>query len=159
ARRDRDREAAGRRLMALRTRKPTGAVPWPLVLIEGPEKVGKTYACAQFSTSSRIGPMYWVDFGEGSADEYGAIPGANYLVVEHDGTFGALLAAVEEIHAEATRALAAGQKPVVLVIDSMTAEWEVLKDWAANRAAGSESNRKKLARDPLADIVIANKYW
>ncbi len=143
----------------LKTRKPTGAVPWPLILIEGGEKVGKSWICAEFSGSSRIGQTYWIDFGEGAADEYGAIPGANYLIVEHDGTFGSLYGAVEAVYAEAERAAKAGEKPVVLVIDSMTAEWDVLKDWATSRAAGSQSNKKKLAQDPLADIVVSNKYW
>lgn len=118
----------------LHTRKPTGCVPWPLILIEGGEKSGKSWACAQFSTSSRIGQMYWIDLGEGAADEYGAIPGARYLVVEHDGTWEQIYGSVLAVRDEAQRAADAGQPPVVLVVDSMTAEWELLKDWAANRA-------------------------
>lgn len=145
--------------MALKTRQPTGAVPWPLILIEGREKAGKSWACAEFSTSDRIGQMYWIDLGEGSADEYGAIPGANYLVVEHDGSFASLYGAVEEIHTIAGQAAAAGEKPVVLTIDAMTAEWDLLKDWAANRAKGSTSNRKKLAADPNAEITVSTNYW
>ncbi|MEU9097085.1 hypothetical protein [Streptomyces sp. NPDC048361] len=30
----------------LKTRKPTGIVPWPLLLIEGEEGAGKTYSAA-----------------------------------------------------------------------------------------------------------------
>ncbi|WP_203832995.1 hypothetical protein, partial [Actinoplanes lobatus] len=119
---------------ALKTRKPTGRVPWPLILIEGGEKSGKSWACAQFSTSSRIGQMYWIDLGEGSADEYGAIPGANYLVVEHDGTWASILGAVTAVRDEAQHAADAGQPPVVLTIDSMTAEWDLHKDWASDKA-------------------------
>lgn len=121
-------------MTALRTRPPTGRVPWPLILIEGGEKSGKSWACAQFSTSPRIGQMYWIDLGEGAADEYGAIPGANYLVVEHDGTWAQIQAAVDAVKTEAARAAAAGEPPVVLVIDSMTAEWDLLKDWASDKA-------------------------
>jgi hypothetical protein len=120
--------------LPLRTRKPTGRVPWPLILIEGGEKSGKSWACAQFSTSPRIGQMYWIDLGEGAADEYGAIPGANYLVVEHDGTWAQIQDAVDAVKAEAARAAAADEPPVVLVIDSMTAEWDLLKDWASDKA-------------------------
>ncbi|TQS30007.1 hypothetical protein [Microbispora sp. KK1-11] len=145
--------------MTLRTRKPTGAVPWPLILLEGGEKSGKSWACAELSTSDRIGQMYWIDLGEGSADEYGAIPGADYLIIEHDGSFASLYTAVEEIHRIAGHAAAKGEKPVVLTIDSMTAEWDLLKDWAANRAKGSKTNRKRLAEDPNAEIVIATNYW
>lgn len=120
--------------MNIKTRRPTGRVPWPLILIEGGEKSGKSWACAQFSTSNRIGQMYWIDLGEGAADEYGAIPGAKYLVVEHNGTWAQIQGAVDAVKAEAARAAAAGEPPVVLVIDSMTAEWDLLKDWASDKA-------------------------
>lgn len=145
---------------ALRTRRPTGRVPWPLILIEGPEKSGKSWACAQFSTSSRIGQMYWIDLGEGAADEYGAIPGANYLVVEHDGTWSQIVAAVEAVKAEAARAAQAGEPPVVLVIDSMTAEWDMLKDWASDKARSRHNakarryNRPELAADEEPKISM-----
>lgn len=145
--------------MALQTRRPTGAVPWPVVLLEGPEKTGKTWQCAEFSACPRIGQMYWIDLGEGSADEYGAIPGARYLIVEHDGSFASIYNAVADVRAEAQRALAAGEPPVVLTVDTMTAEWETLKDWATNRARGSKSNRQRLAQDPHAEIVVAQTFW
>lgn len=64
--------------MTLKTRKPTGAVPWPLVLLEGEEKAGKSWALAELSASDKVGDTYWFDLGEGAADEYGAIPGARY---------------------------------------------------------------------------------
>lgn len=121
-------------MTALRTRRPTGRVPWPLILVEGGEKSGKSWACAQFSTSKRIGQMYWIDLGEGAADEYGAIPGADYLVVEHDGTWAQIIAAVAAVRDLAREAADAGQPPVVLVIDSMTAEWDMQKDWASDKA-------------------------
>lgn len=145
--------------MPPRTRKPTGAVPWPLVLLEGGEKSGKSWACAELSASEKVGQTYWIDLGEGAADEYGAIAGARYLVVEHDGTWQSILGQVIEVRDEAARAKAAGEPPVVLVIDSMTAEWDLLKDWAHNRAKGSKSNQQKLARDPNAEIQISTNYW
>lgn len=117
--------------MALKTRRPSCAVPYPLILVEGAEKSGKSWACAAFSASDKIGTTYWIDLGEGSADEYGAIPGANYEIVEHNGTFGQILGAVREVYALAQAAHEAKAKPVVLVIDSMTAEWELIKDVAA----------------------------
>jgi hypothetical protein len=144
---------------ALRTRKPTGVVPWPLILVEGAEKAGKSWSLAVLSASPRVGQTYWIDLGEGAADEYGAVPGARYLVVEHDGSFNGVYAAVEAVYAEAKRAADAGEPPVVLGIDSMTAEWDLLKDWATERAKGSKSNREKLARDPLAEITVSQNYW
>ena len=94
--------------MTLKTRKPTGAVPWPLVLIEGEEKAGKTWACAEFTASPKVGRCFWIDLGEGAADEYGAIPGADYEVVEHDGGWaykvGDVFSEPFASHADATAA-------------------------------------------------------
>jgi hypothetical protein len=143
----------------LSTRQPTGRVPWPLILVEGPEKSGKSYSIAVLSASDKVGQTYWIDLAEGSADEYGAVEGARYLVVEHDGTWNTIFSSVEAIYAEAERANAAGDPPVVLAVDSMTAEWNMLKDWASNRARGSNSNRRKLAADPQAEITVPANYW
>ncbi|MEU6725585.1 AAA family ATPase [Nonomuraea wenchangensis] len=145
--------------MAIRTRKPTGAVPWPLILLEGGEKAGKSWACAELSASEKVGQTYWLDLSEGAADEYGAVPGARYLVVEHNGTWQDIIGQVAEIRQEAERAAAAGEPPVVLVIDSMTAEWDLLKDWAANRAKGSRSNQQRLQRDPNAEVQVSMNLW
>ncbi|MET0415796.1 MAG: hypothetical protein ABW022_07225 [Actinoplanes sp.] len=143
----------------LQTRQPTGRVPWPLVLVEGPEKSGKSYGIAVLSASDKVGQTYWIDLAEGSADEYGAVDGARYVVVEHDGTWATIFASVEAIYAEAERAQAAGEPPVVLAIDSMTAEWNMLKDWASNRARNSKTNQRKLAADPQAEISVPANYW
>ncbi|WP_242882654.1 ATP-binding protein [Actinomadura litoris] len=144
--------------MVLRTRRPTGAVSWPLILLEGGEKVGKTYTAIQLTASPRIGRAFWIALGEPDADEYGALPGADYELVEHEGTFASVLSAVEEIHALAAE-VPPGEPPVMLGIDTMTAEWEWLKDWADERARKSDSNKKKLARDPHAEIVISPNIW
>ena len=143
----------------IKTRKPTGAVPWPLILVEGPEKSGKSWKAAEFTADERLGQSYWLDLGEGSADEYAAIPGANYLVVDHDGTWADVIGQVTAIHAEASRANIAGEKPVVLVIDSMTAEWEMLKDWVGYRARQSNYAKRQLQRDPNAEIKPAMNLW
>ncbi|MCT9932403.1 ATP-binding protein [Planotetraspora sp. A-T 1434] len=145
--------------MTLKTRKPTGAVPWPLILLEGGEKAGKSWACAELSASDKVGQTYWLDLSEGAADEYGAIPGARYLVIEHDGTWADIMASVVAVRDEARRAADAGEPPVVLVIDSMTAEWDMLKDWAANRAKGSQTNQKRLRQDPHAEIQVPMNLW
>jgi hypothetical protein len=127
--------------------------------MEGGEKAGKSFTAALFSASEKVGQTYWIDISEGAADEYGAIPGARYLVVEHDGTFATILPAVEEIRAEAEKAHAAGEPPVVLVIDSMTAEWDFLKDWASKQARKSDANQKRLASDANAEIKVSMNLW
>src|SRR3954454_11586676 len=105
----------------LKTRKPTGRVPWPCILLEGEEKAGKSYALAQFSASNRIGALYWIDLNEGAGDEYGAIPGAASQLIEHERCVAEVLAAVQAVKAEARRAADAGEPPVVLGIDTGSA--------------------------------------
>lgn len=145
--------------MTITTRPPTGRVAPPLILLEGGEKAGKSWAAAVLSSSEKVGRTLWIDLGEGAADEYGAIPGTRYEVVEHDGTWNTLLAIVTEARELAAQALEAGEPPLVLVIDSMTAEWDLLKDWAAGRARKAEFNQAKLAKDPNAEIDISMNYW
>lgn len=146
-------------MSAIKTRPPTGRVPWPLILLEGGEKSGKSWSAAVLSASERVGQTYWIDLGEGASDEYGAIPGVRYLVVEHDGTWAQIMDQVRALRCEAERASQAGEPPVVLVVDSMTAEWELLKDWAGNRAKSSRANREKLAKDPNAEVSIPMNLW
>ena len=143
----------------LKTRRPTGIVPWPLVLIEGEEGSGKTYSAAQFSASERIGQMYWIDLAEGSADEYAAIPGADYLIIEHDGTYRDILEQIEAVHAEARRAAEAGEPPVVLTIDSASALWRMLTNWTQERARRTRKNSKALAEDPDQAVDIPMNLW
>lgn len=118
-----------------------------------------SWMAVDLSGSERVGQTYTIDLGEGSTDEYGAIPGARFLVVEHDGTFGSILRAVEAVRDEARRAADAGEPPVVLVIDSVSQVWDLLKDWAAHRAKGSKANQTKLRQDPDAEISIPMNLW
>lgn len=145
--------------MPLNTRKPTGAVPWPLVLIEGPEKSGKSWACAELSACSKVGRSLWLDLNEGAADEYGAVPGARYEVIEHDGSWASILGQVAAAKEEASKAAGKGEKPVVLIVDSVTAEWDLLKDWASARAATSNSNKRRLQGDPNAEVQVSMNLW
>lgn len=145
--------------MTLTTRKPTGHVPPPLVLLEGEEKAGKTYAALLLSASPQVGTTYVLDLGEGTADEYGAIPGADYLVIEHDGTYAAILQAVTDVRAEAQRVKDAGELPVVFVLDSATALWAGLKDWISGRAVKSPAGKRALAADPAAEVKPTMNLW
>lgn len=145
--------------MTLKTRPPTGAVPWPVVLLEGPEKAGKSYSAAEFTASTKIGQSYWIDIAEGAADEYGAIPGANYLVVEHDGSYNTIYNAIVDVKTEAAKAAERGEPPVVLVIDSMTAEWDLIKDWVDERARRSKTGQEALKKDPDAEIKPSMNLW
>jgi hypothetical protein len=144
--------------MALKTRPPTGRVPWPLILIEGSEKAGKSWCAAELSASPKVGRTFWLDIGEGAADEYGAIPGARYEVIDHDGSWADILGQVAEVKALAEQTVKRGELPVVLVIDSMTAEWDVLKGIADSRARQRLAKRGK-AVAPDAEPQISMDLW
>lgn len=142
----------------IRARKPTSRAPYPVILVEGEEFAGKTWAALKLSASERVGQTYALDLGEGSADEYGAIPGARHLVLEHDGTWASVMAQVSAVRAEAARAKAAGEKPVVLVIDTMTDEWDGLKNWASERAR-ARLRKKGKDVEPGAEVTISQDLW
>lgn len=109
--------------MTLNTRRPTGKAPWPMLLLAGVEKSGKSYACAALSASDLIDRTLYIEVGEGSADQYGALPGARYEIVEHDGSWKGILAACEAAVAEPTHG-----KPHAIVLDSASELWALLSD-------------------------------
>ena len=41
--------------MALKTRKPTGKPPWPILLLAGRPKAGKSYAAAAATETTGVG--------------------------------------------------------------------------------------------------------
>ncbi|OBC11396.1 hypothetical protein A5784_34935 [Mycobacterium sp. 852013-50091_SCH5140682] len=144
--------------MPIKTRYPTGSLPWPLVLLEGPELSGKTYAAAEFTASERVGDCYWLPVGDTPPDEYAAIMGPDCLVVEHNGAWYDILSQVAQIHAVALDS-DPGDPPTVLVIDSMTCEWELHKDWITARARSTKSAQKLLREDPNSEIKLSRALW
>ena len=151
-------------MSTLHTRKPTGAVGWPCILVEGGEGSGKSYLAALLTASERVGRSFWLEIGtEGTADEYAAIPGVCYELLVHDGTWRSILDQVEAVRDEAAKRRDAGEPPVVLVIDTMTAEWEMHSDWADNRARDRESRkRQEKGRSAVpvdVDVTIGMDLW
>ncbi|MFC0673510.1 AAA family ATPase [Brachybacterium hainanense] len=123
--------------MNLRTRKPTGRPPWPTLLLAGASKAGKTYACAEASASELVPRTYWLGIGEPDPDMYGAIPNASFEIVEHDGSWRGIGQALAAINA---------QGESLLVVDSMTRLWDLLKDEA--QALATIRAREKNRRNP-----------
>jgi hypothetical protein len=142
--------------MTLQTRQPTGKPSWPLLLLAGAEKAGKTYAAAEASASELIGRTLWVGVGEDDPDEYGALPGARFEIVQHDGTYRSILRALLEAAQEP-----ADGPPNLIVLDSATRMWDLLcdeqqvvaNDRAARKAA--QSNRPA----PDEDATITMDQW
>lgn len=114
----------------LRTRKPTGKPPWPMILLAGGEKAGKSYSAAVASASEHISNTYWMGVGEDDPDEYGAIPGARFEILEHDGTYAEI---VQQL-AAAVQAPAEPGKPNLIVFDSASRMWDMLSEEAQTLA-------------------------
>ncbi|MFI5426087.1 AAA family ATPase [Aeromicrobium sp. UC242_57] len=114
------------------TRKPTGKPSWPILLLAGGEKCGKSYSAAALSASDLIDRTFYLEVGEGSADQYGALPGARYEIVQHDGTYNSLLTAAQAMVAEPRR----GAKPNAIIVDSITELWDLLGNEQAAIAKG-----------------------
>lgn len=142
--------------MSPRTRQPSGIPSFPMVLLEGPDSVGKSYAAAQFTGSEKTGQAYWMDIGEGAADEYINVPGADYLILDHDGTWSDILAQIREATAEAAKGT---DKPAVLIVDSASNIWDLLKAWTNGRARNSRNGKKALEADPDAEVTIPPNLW
>jgi hypothetical protein len=112
------------------------------------------------SRSPRVGQTYAIELGETRIDEYGGLmEGANIELIEHDGSYHQILEQTLAVKAEAARAKAAGEPPVVLIWDSFTFFWDGLRDWITERAKGSNSNKAKLAQDPAAEVDVGRHLW
>jgi hypothetical protein len=133
----------------LRTRKPTGLVPYPLIVLAGQEKSGKSYAAYSLSKSERVGRTFVFDLGEAGADEYADL--GPYEIVEHNGTFADIM---EQLEAAAAVPMVEG-KPNVIILDSGTNLWEMCKDGvikiAEQRAAG------KTGKTPDVTVDLWNR--
>src|SRR5699024_10280841 len=98
------------------------------------------------------GRTFVFDMGEGSGDEYATL--GPYELVEHDGTWTDFIAQLE---LAATTTDTAG--PTVIVIDSASMVWQLLKDWGEARARRGKKARAALRRDPDAEIAIPMNIW
>lgn len=136
--------------MTLKTRQPTGKPSWPILLLAGREKAGKTWAAVAASASDLIGRTLYIGIGEDDPDEYALIPGASFEIVEHDGTYPGILQAVTDAAAEP-----AGDKPTLLIVDSMTRLWNLIGD----NMQAIANTRAKGRRNPNGDYTISADLW
>lgn len=134
--------------MTLTTRKPTGKPSWPLTLAAGGEGSGKSYLAALASASDLIGSTYWIGYGEADPDEYGLIPGANFDIVQHDGTVNQVKAIVREIAKQPKP-----DKPTLIVFDSGTKLWD-----AVSENAQLDANKRQKRDDATITVDIWNKH-
>ena len=144
------------------TRRPTGRPAYPLILLSGVEKAGKSYSAAEFSGSVQIGQTYWLPVGDPTADEYGAVPGADYDLLPHDGTFHSIVETLRSAVAQ-PRSASRGGRPNLIVIDSMTRLWELLVQEQQELANARNRRRAALGWKPVltdkGEAVVAPDQW
>lgn len=130
-------------------RKPSGLPSWPIFLLAGREKAGKSWQAALASASDLIGQTYWVSIGEKDPDEYGAIPGARFEIAPHDGTVSDIEATIQWLR----KAPQVDGKKNLLVIDSGTRLWDQLSREANNLAESRGS------RDKNGELIVGTDLW
>lgn len=138
----------------LRTRPPTGKAAWPLILLEGEEKAGKSFGAYALSASPLVNRTFVFDLGDGTADEYADL--GPYEVVDLTGTYSDLL---DQIRAATAVPPGPHGEPNVYIIDSGTDLWDLLKAWANARARRSKKGREALAADPDAEVDTPMNLW
>lgn len=151
------------------TTRPTGRPSWPTVLLAGIEGSGKSWTAATASGLELFGRTFFLEVGEQMADEYGAIPGADYEIIMHDGTERQIIEAAQWAAAQPT----VDGKPNLLIIDSMTEVWQVMQDEQqriANERAAQKGRRNtteapitmdqwNVAKDHFNDVVMAARQF
>lgn len=137
--------------MSIATRRPSGKPSWPILLLAGREGAGKSWAAASASASELVGRTLWIGIGEDDPDEYGAIPGADFEIVEHDGTYPGIIAAVRAAVAEPQ-----GDLPTLIVVDSMTRLWNLIGD---NMQAIANQRAKGKRNAGTGDYAISMDLW
>lgn len=102
----------------------TGRTRSPIIAVSGGPKVGKSYAIAEASTDPRIGRITLVEVGRdtGAMAEYAAVTGPALSVIEHDGTWNDVAAAIQQ----AVEQPAPEQGYSILAIDGVTTLWALL---------------------------------
>lgn len=129
-------------------RRPTGKPSWPILLLAGREKAGKSYQAALASASDLIDRTFWVGFGEKDPDEYGAIPGARFEIAEHNGTLVDLKDTLRYL-----LSIERADKPHLLVVDSGTRVWTTLRD----KATWIAQQRGK--KDREGEFIVTMDIW
>jgi hypothetical protein len=140
------------------TRRPTGIPSWPVMLLAGAGKSGKSWACAEASGSSLVNRAFWIGLGEKDPDEYGAIKGADFEIVSHDGSYRDVVAAIEWCAAQPVED---PSRPPLLIFDSGTLMWHLLQGMAQDTA--NARARRKASRSggsaELEEADISMDLW
>lgn len=136
-----------------KTHRPSGAAAYPIVLLSGVEGGGKSWTAAAATGLPGFHEKYWLEFGEQMAEEYGGVPGADYQVIEMDGSYKQLLGAAQW----AAKKSKEQEAPSMLVFDSVTKLWEMLSDEQQIEANRRAAQKGRKAEDAAITVDQWNK--
>lgn len=147
---------------SLRTRRPTGKGGWQRVLLSGDESgiVDAAWAAAAFTADDRLITTYWLELNPGeTGDVFGAAQGADFELLDHDGSWADIVGQVDAAWEIARDIAASGPYPSALIVHGMSAEWMMLSDLAdrrARRRTASELIRRGLDPAPAysSDVKV-----
>jgi hypothetical protein len=142
----------------LKTRKVTGVAPWPIMLLVGEPKTGKTHTAASMAASPSFGRVLMIEIGERSADAYGALFPELETMENPVRTWRELQAAVDSAVADPTFNSGDQEHPNVLIVDSMSEAWAELRSTADRDAVARFVKRNKNADIP-ADLKLGMDQW
>lgn len=143
--------------MPLRTSKPSGQMPYPTTIVAGGKGAGKTTQLVLASASDLVGQSFILTVGEERPDAFAGLNGADFQIVEHDGTFADILDQVREVRETPRR----DGLPNFFGLDSVSAIWNLLLEQgqtAANRRAQLAAQRQRQT-GPIAPVKMANEDW
>ena len=137
------------------TRKPSGIQSSPVILLAGVAGAGKTWAAVEATAAPEVDRAFFIEIGEGVADAYGAVPGADFEIIEHDGSIGQIRDAIWW----AAEQPAEPEKYNMLILDSLTEVWDLLKDNAAAEMMQriKRKQRRLNGGEPKPDMDLWNK--
>ena len=137
------------------TRKPSGIQSSPVILLAGVAGAGKTWAAVEATAAPEVHRAFFIEIGEGVADAYGAVPGADFEIIEHDGSIGQIRDAIRW----AAEQPAEPEKYNMLILDSLTEVWDLLKDNAAAEMMQriKRKQRRLNGGEPKPDMDLWNK--
>lgn len=144
--------------MPLRTSKPTGQMPYPTTVIAGVKGSGKTSQLVLASASDLVGRSFLLTVGEERPDAFAGMGGADFEMIEHDGTFADILDQIREVHATPR---GEDGRPNFFGLDTMSAIWNLLLEQgqtAANRRAQLAAQRQRSAA-PVGPVKMVNEDW
>lgn len=135
------------------TRRPSGQAAYPIALLAGVEGGGKSWTAAAATGLPYFKRSFWLEVGEQMADEYGDVPGADYEIIDHDGSYRQILAACRWAAEESKKS-----GPGVFVFDSMSELWSMLSDEAQLEANARAARKGRTKRDG-GEADIAPDLW